>query len=103
MFKHFGVCFTHELLDTQSVPVLTPSSLKHIHFFQTSYGKWKFVEEMTPEEVTSVSRQFGQHVNPRANSPSITPPPSILGQVMDIDERLYELQETADRLDYILV
>jgi len=50
-----------------------------------------------------MSKKFGQQVKPRINSPSITLPPSLLGQVMDLDECLYELQETTDRLDYILV
>lgn len=46
---------------------------------------------------------IGQHVKPRLHSPQPSSSPSLLGQVQALEEQLYELQETTDRLDYILV
>lgn len=46
---------------------------------------------------------LGQHVKPSLHSPQPSSSPSLLGQVQALEEQLYELQKTADRLDYILV
>ena len=79
--------------------VITPVSLKNIRFFQTDSGDWKFVENMTQEKLVFVSKQFGQHIKPQLNSPPITPPPSLLDQVIDLDECLYDLQATVEKLN----
>jgi len=103
MFQYFGVGLTNELKETKPVPVLTPASLKTIQFFKTESGDWKFVDDMTPADLQHVSKHLGPHVKPRLHSPQPPSSPSLLGQVQALEEQLYELQETADRLDYILI
>jgi len=103
VFNHFSVCLDHELEETKSVPIITPASLKHIQLFKTSTGTWKFVEDMNPEEITCVSQKHGPNIKSRLTSPQSTPPPSLLENMMTLNEQIYELQETVDKLEYILV
>lgn len=56
---------------------------------------------MTREGLESFSKRFGPLFKPRLNSSQLYT--LQLGHAIDLDERLYDLQETADRLDYILV
>lgn len=58
---------------------------------------------MTPEELAWASNQYSYSVKPRLQSPQSTPPPSLLEHLMTLDEKVYELQETVDKLEYILV
>ena len=58
---------------------------------------------MTPEEKKLVSLQFTKHVKPSQTFPSTTLPPSLLDHILSLDERVYELQDSTERLDYILV
>ena len=83
--------------------IITPASLKHIQFLKNESGEWKFIEDMTQEEIVSVSKKFSQHVKPCLTSPQITPPPSLVDHILTLDEKVYELQETVDKLEYIMV
>lgn len=58
---------------------------------------------MTPKEFVCVSKNYDQHVEPRITSPQSSPPPSLLDQIMTLDESIYELQEMANTLEYIVV
>lgn len=58
---------------------------------------------MTPEEKQLVSLHFTKHVKHRQPSPSTALPPSLLDHILSLDERVYELQDSTERLDYILV
>ncbi|KAJ8444150.1 hypothetical protein Cgig2_030970 [Carnegiea gigantea] len=100
---HFGVCLTNKIKETKPMPIITLASLKLIQFFKTESGEWKFVDDMTQEELVSVSKMFGQHVKPRLTSPQITCPPSLLDHILTLDENVHELQETVDKLEYIMV
>jgi len=103
IFKHFGVFLEHDICETKSVTVITPLSLKNIQLFKTDSGVWKFIEDMTLDEEKSITLCFAKHVKPRHTSPSSVPPHSLLDHVVHLDEQVYELQESTDRLDYILV
>jgi len=103
MFNHFGVSLDYENRETKPIPIITLASLKNIHFFQTENGDRKFIEDMTHEGLVSVSKKFGQHVKPRLTSPQSTPPSSLLNHILNLDEHFYELQETTNNLEYILV
>ncbi|KAJ8432235.1 hypothetical protein Cgig2_007636 [Carnegiea gigantea] len=103
VFHHFGVCLTNEIADMKPMPIITPTSLKHIPFFKTASSVCKFVDDMTQEELVTISKKFGQHVKPCLHSPQITPPPSLLDHIVTLDEKVYELQETVDKLEYIIV
>jgi len=48
-------------------------------------------------------KSFGQHVKPHLTSPQSTHPSSFLDHILNLDERVYELQETTDKLEYIPV
>jgi len=82
---------------------VTTPPLKNIQFFQTAPGVWKFIEDMTTEEKKLVSHQFTKHIKPRHTSPSTTLPPSLLDHILSLNEWVYELQDSTDWLDYILV
>ncbi|KAJ8423101.1 hypothetical protein Cgig2_010978 [Carnegiea gigantea] len=69
VFNHFGMCLGHEIRETKPVSVITPASLKNIKFFKIDTGDWKFVEDMTHEELVRVFKNFGQHVKPHLTSP----------------------------------
>ena len=58
---------------------------------------------MSQEKFVTVSKKFGQHVKPRLHSPQTPSSSSLLAQILNLDEKVHELQETADKLDYILV
>lgn len=58
---------------------------------------------MTQEEQVSASKKFGQHVKPRLTSPKWVLPPSLLDDILVLDECVYELQEITDKLEYIMV
>ncbi|KAJ8431966.1 hypothetical protein Cgig2_024277 [Carnegiea gigantea] len=103
VFKHIGACLDDKIKETKPITVITPASLKNIQFFKTATSAWKFVEDMTHKELVCVSKKYGQHVKPRLTSPQSTPPPSLLHHILTLDERVYELQETADKLEYIMV
>lgn len=103
VFNHFGVCLTYEIKETKPVLIITLASLKNIQFLQTESSDWKFVEDMTQEELVCVSKKIGQHVKPRLNSPQTTPLSSLLDHILNLNERVYELSETADKLEYIMV
>ena len=77
--------------------------MKNIQFFQTAPGVWKFIEDMTPDEKRIVSLRYTKHVKPRHISPSTTLPPSLLDHMLSLDEQVYELQDSIDILDYVLV
>ncbi|KAJ8420658.1 hypothetical protein Cgig2_008873 [Carnegiea gigantea] len=87
VFHHFGVCLTNEIADMKPMPIITPTSLKHIPFFKTASSVCKFVDDMTQEELVTVSKKFGQHVKPCLHSPQITPPPSLLDHIVTLDEK----------------
>jgi len=91
VFQHFGVCLDHELIETKHVPIITPSSLKHIQLFKTTTDAWKFVEDMNSEELACACKSYGPHVKPRLTSPQSTPLPSLLDHIMTLDEQVYEL------------
>jgi len=57
---------------------------------------------MTPEEKKLVFLHFTKHVKPRQTSPSTALPPS-LDHILSLNKRVYELQDSTERLDYILV
>ena len=103
IFCHFGVNLTNEVFESKPVPIITPVAFKSIHFFKTAHNGWKFIEDMTPDELLSVSNSSGPHVPPRVSSDPSPPLPSLLDQIQHLDERLYELQETTNKLEYILV
>lgn len=103
VFNHFGVCLTHEIKETKPVPIITLASLKNIQFLQTEPSDWKFMEDMTQEELVCVSKKFGQHVKPRLNSPQTTPLSSLLDHILNLNERVYKLLETTDKLESIMV
>ena len=92
-----------KFFETKPVPIITPVAFKSIHFFKTAHNGWKFIEDMTPDELLSVSNSSGPPVPPRVSSNPSPPPSSLLDQIQHLDERLYELQETANKLEYILV
>ncbi|KAJ8449205.1 hypothetical protein Cgig2_021669 [Carnegiea gigantea] len=85
-FNHFSVCLTHEIKETKLVPIITLASLKNIQFFQTESGDWKFVEDMTQEELVCVSKKFGQYVKPHLTSPQSIPPSSLLDHILNLNE-----------------
>ena len=87
-------------METKPVPIITPVAFK---FFKTAHNGWKFVEDMTPDELLSVSNGSGPNVPPRVSSDPSPPPSSLLDHIQHLDKRLYELQETAEKLEYILV
>ena len=103
IFRHFGVTITNEVFETKPVPIITPATFKSIQFFKTAHNGWKFIEDMTPDELLSVSNGSGPHVPHRVSSDPSPPPPSLLDQIQHLDVRLSERQETADKLEYILV
>ena len=103
VFTHFGVCLTNEIKETKPVTIITPASLKHIYFFKTKSDEWKFVDDMTQEELVSVSKKFGQHVKSRLTSPQITSPSSLLDRILTLDEKVYESQEVVNKLEYTMV
>ncbi|KAJ8443469.1 hypothetical protein Cgig2_026256 [Carnegiea gigantea] len=103
IFRHFGVTLTNEVFETKHVPIITPVAFNSIHFFKTVNHGWKFIDDMTPDELLRVSNSSGPHVPPRVSSDPSPPPSSLLDQLQHLDERLYDLQETADKLEYILV
>lgn len=61
------------------------------------------MDDMSQEELVIVSKKFGQHVKPSLHSPQTPSSPSLLDQILNLDEKVHELQETADKLEYILV
>jgi len=103
VFTHFGVCLDRELKETKFVPIITPGSFKHIQFFKTPTGTWKFVEDMDPEEIALVSQKYCPHIKYCSTCPQSTPSTSFLEHVMTLDEQIYELQEIVEKLEYILV
>ncbi|KAJ8449428.1 hypothetical protein Cgig2_002225 [Carnegiea gigantea] len=102
VFNHFGVCLTHEIKETKPVSIITLASLKHIQFFKTESREWKFIEDVTQEEIVRVFKKFSQHVKPCLSSPQITPPPSLVDHILNLDEKVYKLQETVNKLEYIM-
>ncbi|KAJ8441867.1 hypothetical protein Cgig2_034126 [Carnegiea gigantea] len=46
---------------------------------------------------------LAKHVKLCPTSPKSTPPPSLVDHILTLDECIYELQETADKLEYIMV
>jgi len=57
---------------------------------------------MTPADLQHVSKHLGPHVKPRLHSPPPPSSPSLLGQVQALEEQLYKLQGTTDRLAIFL-
>ena len=80
-----------EICESKYVPVITPISFKNNQFFQIECGAWNFIEDMTPVEKDSVSKEFGQRVKPPPISPKSAPPPSLLDYIPTLDECVYEL------------
>ena len=56
-FKHFGVCLMNKIRETKLVPTVSLNSLKHIQFFQTKTGVWRFIDEMAQDEKAIVSKK----------------------------------------------
>jgi len=102
VFKHFGVSL-NKICETRFVPIITPSSFKNKQFCKTETRDWKFIQDMTQAEQNYVSLRFGQHVKPHLTSPKSIPPPSLLDHILALDEHVYELQEMANKLEYIMV
>ncbi|KAJ8433093.1 hypothetical protein Cgig2_020589 [Carnegiea gigantea] len=103
VFRHFGVSLTNEVFATKPVPIITPAAFISIQLLKTDHSGWKFVNDMTPVELLTVSQSPGPHIPPRIPLAQSPPPSSLLDQIQHLDERLYELQETANKLEYILV
>ena len=103
VFKHFGASLENKICETKPIPIITSSSLNNVQFFKANSGIWKFIEDMTLDEKKFVSLHFAKHVKPRHTSPSTILPPSLPDHTLTLDERVYELQESAGILNYILV
>lgn len=54
---------------------------------------------MTLDGKKFVSICYSKHVKPRFTSPTSISPPSLLDHVLTLDKQVYELQETAGRLE----
>ena len=99
IFRHFGVCLTHEVCETRLVPTITPQSLNHFHFFKTESRHWKFIDDMTPAEKASLPESTSS--TPITSTPM--PSSSTMNPFYILDERLYDVQELIEKLEYILV
>ena len=77
IFRHFGVTLTNEVFETKPVPIITPAAFKSIQFFKNTHNGWKFIEDMTPNELLSVSNGSGSNVPPCVSSDPSPPPSSI--------------------------
>lgn len=58
---------------------------------------------MTQAEKDSISKRFGQHVKLHPMSLKSAPPPSLLDRIHKLDECVFELQQTFDKLEYVMV
>jgi len=58
---------------------------------------------MNPKEIACMSQKYGPHIKSHLTSPQSTPPSSLLEHILTLDVQIYELQETVDKLEYIVV
>ncbi|KAJ8437690.1 hypothetical protein Cgig2_030712 [Carnegiea gigantea] len=81
IFHHFGVSLTNEVFATKPVPIITPVIFTSILFLKTDHSGRKFVKDMTPDELLTVSQSSAPPIPPRVPSAQSPPPSSLLDQI----------------------
>ena len=61
------------------------------------------MDAVTPADKAFLSKAYGINLKLRTDARNTFPPPPSLDRLYEFDERLHELQETVDKLEYILV
>jgi len=78
-------------------------TLKLIQFLPTKLGAWKFLDEITLVKQSVLPKMSRFQPTPHLVFPKFDSLPSVFKKFYELDERLYEVQEIVDKLEYMLV